>query len=91
MRRLLPLALLVLSLWASAQTIEDFLVVLELRADASLEVTERIAVRFDLPRRGILREIPVSYRLPTGERYRLRLELLEVRQDGRPARYQTYG
>ncbi|MEN3010437.1 MAG: DUF2207 domain-containing protein [Candidatus Bipolaricaulaceae bacterium] len=91
MRRLFPLALLALSLWASAQTIEDFLVVLELRADASLEVTERIAVRFDLPRRGILREIPVTYRLPTGERYRLRLELLEVLQDSRPARYQTYG
>ncbi len=79
-----------LAFGAWAQTIEDFSVALELRSDAVLEVGETIAVLFDLPRHGIIREIPVSYRLPTGERFRLRLELLEVLQDGRPAAYRAY-
>ncbi len=90
MRRLLLVLILVLPLGAWAQVIEDFSVTLKVGADASLEVTEKIAVYFDLPRHGILREIPVSYRLPTGERYRLRLELLEVFQEGRTVPYRTY-
>lgn len=75
------------SLWASAQVIQDFSVTLELHANGNLLVTENIAVYFDLPRHGIIREIPVSYRITTGERYRLRLELLEVSQDGHPVPY----
>lgn len=86
---LLALALL-WSLWAWAQEIQDFYVGLKINADASLEVTERIAVFFPLPLHGIIREIPVSYRITTGERYRLRLELLDVLQDGRAASYETY-
>ncbi|MCS7239850.1 MAG: DUF2207 domain-containing protein [Candidatus Bipolaricaulota bacterium] len=82
--------LFALSLWASAQTIEDFAVTLEIKADGSLLVNERIGVYFDLPRHGIIREIPVSYRLPTGERYRLRLELLEVSEDGQNVPYKAY-
>lgn len=81
--------LLCLGCGAFSQTIEDYLVNLTIGADASLLVTEQITVFFELPRRGILREIPVVYRIPTGERYRLRLELLEVRQDGRPAHHQV--
>ncbi|MBC7318948.1 DUF2207 domain-containing protein, partial [Candidatus Bipolaricaulota bacterium] len=90
MRKVLLVLALLWSLWAWAQEIQDFYVGLKINADASLEVTERISVFFPLPRHGIIREIPVSYRITTGERYRLRLELLEVLQDGRAASYETY-
>ena len=89
MRKFL-LLLLAIPLLGAAQEIRDFYVGLRVGSDASLEVTEKIAVFFDLPRHGIIREIPVSYRLPTGERYRLRLELLDVFQNERPAAYETY-
>lgn len=89
MRRIF-LLLLAFSLLGAAQEIRDFYVGLKIRSDASLEVTERITVFFDLPRRGIIREIPISYRIHTGERYRLRLDLLDVLQDEGPAAYETY-
>ena len=84
------LLLLAIPLLGAAQEIRDFYVGLRVGSDASLEVTEKIAVFFDLPRHGIIREIPVSYCLPTGERYRLRLELLNVFQNERPAAHETY-
>jgi uncharacterized membrane protein YgcG len=84
------LLLLAFSLLGVAQEIRDFYVGLKVGSDASLEVTEKIAVFFDLPRHGIIREIPVSYRIYTGERYRLRLDLLDVLQDEKPAAYETY-
>lgn len=90
MRRISLALIFFLSLWAWAQTIEDFSVALKLGTDASLEVTEKISVYFNFPRHGIIWEIPVSYRLPTGERYRIRVELLEVFQDGEVAPHRTY-
>ncbi len=90
MRKIFLLLLVVFSLGAWAQVIETFSVTLEIHDDSSLLVTENIALYFDLPRHGIIREIPLSYRLPTGERYRLRLELLEVVQNGGPVPYRTY-
>ncbi len=90
MRKLLFALLFLWPSLAPAQEIRDFSVVLRIDTDASLEVTEGIAVFFDFPRHGIIREIPLSYRLPTGERYRLRLELLEVSQDGEAIHYQAY-
>lgn len=90
MRKVLLALILFLPLWAGAQVIQDFSVLLRINADSSLEVSETIAVQFDLPRHGIIREIPVDYRLPTGERYRLRLELLEVSQHGKGVPYRVY-
>jgi len=84
------LLLLAFSLLGVAQEIRDFYVGLKVGSDAILEVTEKIAVFFDLPRHGIIREIPVSYRIYTGERYRLRLDLLDVLQDEKHAAYETY-
>lgn len=89
MRRALFALILLWPFWGLAQEIHDFSVTLKIGTDASLEVTEKIAVFFDLPRHGIIREIPFSYRLPTGERYRLRLKLLEVSQDDRPIPYEA--
>lgn len=84
------LLLFSLALGAFAQTIEDYRVTITIGTDASLLVAEEITVLFELPRHGILREIPIVYRLPSGERYRIRLELLEVRQNDKPAVYRVY-
>lgn len=89
MRKLLFVLALFWPLWVQAQEIRDFSVSLQINADASLIVTEKIAVFFDLPRHGIIREIPLSNRLPTGERYNLRLRILEIFQDNKAAPYQT--
>lgn len=66
------------------EEIRDYRVTLGLESDASLLVTERITVFFDFPRHGIIREIPYSYRLSTGERFKLRIAVEEVRADGDP-------
>jgi hypothetical protein len=78
------LAVLLLACASSLGTgeeIRDYLVRAEIGADGVIAVTEEIRVFFDVARRGIIREIPFSYRLPTGERYRLRLTVTEVLAD----------
>lgn len=83
MRRLILVAAFLLCvLPLSGEEIRDYRVVLDIGADAAVTVTEEIAVHFDLPRHGIIREIPYSYRLPTGERFSLRISAVEVRADG---------
>lgn len=87
---------LLLLLWAvptCAQVIESFHVVLEVRDDGMVAVTERIAVRFDIARRGIFREIPLGSTLPTGERYRVRASVDSVQANGAsvPVRQTTEG
>ncbi len=84
MRRLLLLVLLVASVPVLSQTIEHFGVVVEIHADGFVSVSEQISVRFDTARHGIFREIPLQYRLPTGESYRLRVELGGVLANGEP-------
>ncbi len=90
MRKVFLALLFAFVLFGVAQEIRDFSVSIAIGHDASLEVTEKIQVFFDLPRHGIIRDIPVSYRLPTGERFRLRLEILAVLQDDKPVPYDTY-
>lgn len=77
------LAVLLLSLPALGEWIEDYRVDISVLPSGSLMVEEQINVYFDLPRHGIYRRIPYSYRLPTGERYNLRLRLEEVLAGGR--------
>lgn len=72
------------------EEIERYLVRIEIRGDGAVAVREEIGYVFDLPRHGILREIPISYRLPTGERYRLRVAVDEVLADGGPVPYRQY-
>jgi uncharacterized membrane protein YgcG len=55
----------------------DFDVRLEIGADAGLEVTEVIRARFEVPRHGIYREIPVRY-VVGPHLYDLRFRLLAV-------------
>ncbi len=83
--RLFPVILFVLCAAAlsGAEEIRDFRVAVDIGADAVVTVTEEISVYFDFPRHGIIREIPYSYRLSTGERFNLRIAVEEVRADGR--------
>ncbi len=86
MRALFLLAALVLvSLSASGERISDYFVAVTVSPGGYVEVAEVIAVSFDLPRHGIIREIPYSYRLSTGERFNLRIAVEDVRADGEKA------
>ncbi|MFO0953603.1 MAG: DUF2207 domain-containing protein [Isosphaeraceae bacterium] len=58
-------------------TITSFDVAVVMEADGSLDVTETIAVRFDAPRHGIFREIPVRYAVGM-HLYDIRLHLSSV-------------
>ncbi len=59
-------------------SITNFDVELEVRPDATLEVTERIEVMFHEPRHGIYRTIPVRYTDPVGYNYSLGLRFGDV-------------
>jgi len=86
MRRwIVPLLLVTLvGAGAAAQSIEDYHVSIQLRSDASVFIVEEIVMRFDLPRRGFIRDIPISFRLPTGERYNLRVRVDTITADRSP-------
>ncbi|MFH1609200.1 MAG: DUF2207 domain-containing protein, partial [Candidatus Bipolaricaulota bacterium] len=78
MKRAVVLLLVSASLLCTGEEIRDYLVRAEIGEDGVVAVTEEILVYFDVARHGIFREIPISYRLPTGERYTLRLTVDEV-------------
>lgn len=63
----------------------------QVQADGSLEVTERIVVRAEgnAIRRGIYRDFPTRYRDRQGNRVVVGLEVLEVLRDGRPEAFFT--
>ena len=82
----LLLSLCLLPLWATAtEEIEDFAVALQVQHDGSLEVTERITVRAESEqiKRGIYRDLPVSYKLPLGLLKSGPITLLGVTRDGK--------
>lgn len=88
----LLLGLCLLPTWLlAAEQIEDFAVELQVQADGSLLVTERISVRAEGEqiRRGIYRDLPIRYRLPLGLEQRAPIELLEVTRDGEPEQVKT--
>ncbi|HID09094.1 TPA: DUF2207 domain-containing protein, partial [Candidatus Micrarchaeota archaeon] len=86
MRALFLLAALLLASFSTlGERISDYFVSITVSSEGYIEVVESITVFFDFPRHGIIREIPYSYRLPNGERFRLRLAVEEVLQDGRKA------
>lgn len=92
MRRVAVLLLVFASVLCGGEEIRDFLVRAEIGEDGEVAVTEEIRVYFDFdfPRHGIFREIPISYRLPTGERYRLRVAVEDVLADGGSVPYRQY-
>jgi hypothetical protein len=86
MRRLCCCALIFVSVGLTALgtlRIDLFDAEVELGADGTLSVMERITVTFSTPHHGIEREIPVSYRVPsTGASTTIGFRLGEVLLDG---------
>ncbi|MDO9619430.1 MAG: DUF2207 domain-containing protein [Pseudomonas sp.] len=83
------LSLCLLPLWvAAAEVIEDFAVTLQVQADGNLLVTERITVQAEGEqiKRGIYRDLPVSYSLPLGLLQSSQITLLGVSRDGQAER-----
>lgn len=72
-----------------AESIKSFDVAIDVRADGSIQVTERIDYFFPDSRHGIFREFPLEYENDAGERYRIPLQIISVRRaDGQPWNYQ---
>lgn len=70
--------------------IENFEVLLEVRADGTLRVTETIQPHFVGSYNGIFRTIPIDYDAPGGFNYRLFLALESIRDGaGRELRYES--
>ena len=86
LRGLLLSCFLLPGLVLAQEAIEDFAVTLQVEADGNLLVTERITVRAEGQdiRRGIYRDLPVSYALPMGLEQSSPITLLGVTRDGRP-------
>jgi hypothetical protein len=80
---LVVMALLPAPLW-SAEEILRFDSEIEVAADATMLVTERITVRAEgkLIRRGIYRDFPTDYRDALGNRYIVGFSVVAVARDG---------
>lgn len=80
------LLLLVAGPLAAQERILSYDSEIEIRADGSLDVTERITVRAEgnQIRRGIYREFPTRYRDRHGNRVVVGFQMLEVLRDGKP-------
>ncbi|HYN80596.1 MAG TPA: DUF2207 domain-containing protein [Gemmatimonadaceae bacterium] len=86
-RAALALAMMLLAFPASAQErIRAYDVDVDVRADGSLDVTERITVHAEGQqiRRGIYRDFPTRYRDRYGNRVRVALDVIGVERDGNP-------
>ncbi|HEY5791635.1 MAG TPA: DUF2207 domain-containing protein, partial [Gammaproteobacteria bacterium] len=82
-------ALLALLAWGSVtadERILDFTSEIEIRADASVTVSETLTVRAEGReiRRGIYRDFPTDYRDRAGNRVRVAFDVLQVLRDDRP-------
>jgi uncharacterized membrane protein YgcG len=92
MRRSLPLLLTALAFFAAVFThpvgaqerIHSYDVEIDIRADGSLDIVERIAVRAEghQIRRGIYRDFPTRYRDRFGNRVRVQFDVVGVERDG---------
>ncbi|HXH05218.1 MAG TPA: DUF2207 domain-containing protein [Vicinamibacterales bacterium] len=70
--------------------IERFTAAIDVAADGSMLVEERIRARFTGAWNGLYRTIPVEYRRPGGLNYTLRVEVLSITDDaGRNLRYDS--
>ena len=85
------LATLAMSGAQAAETILDFHSDIQVQRNADVVVEETIRVRAEgnKIRRGIYRDIPTDYKDRYGNRYRVGLEVLAVRRDGRTEPYHT--
>jgi uncharacterized membrane protein YgcG len=76
-------------LGSASLRINDFASQIALDTEGTLHVTETLTVLFDTAYHGIEREIPVSYRRPTGEKLSVSFRLKSVEADNAPAQYTT--
>jgi uncharacterized membrane protein YgcG len=85
------LALLIPGAAAAQERIRSYDTEIEIRADGSIDVTERITVRAEGTqiRRGIYRDFPTRYRDRYGNRVRVDLTVLGVERDGAPEAWFT--
>ncbi|MDD5764134.1 MAG: DUF2207 domain-containing protein [Candidatus Bipolaricaulis anaerobius] len=90
MKRFALVLALLFPVLGCGEEIQGYSVRAEIGEDGSVAVREEIVVYFDVARHGIYREIPISYRLPTGETYRLRVTVDEVLAEGEPVPYRKY-
>jgi uncharacterized membrane protein YgcG len=76
---------------AAQERIRAYDTEIQIRADGSIDVTERITVRAEGTqiRRGIYRDFPTRYRDRYGNRVRVDLTVLGVERDGRPEAWFT--
>ena len=71
-------------------TIERFATTIQVKPDATLEIEEAIAARFDGKWNGIYRTVPVEYRTPQGFNWSVRLDLLGAMDgSGQPLRVES--
>ncbi len=66
---------------AASLRIEEFAAQIEVLSTGELSISERLDVLFYTPHHGIYREIPVSYRRPTGENITIDLDVAAVSMD----------
>jgi uncharacterized membrane protein YgcG len=88
----LLLSLCLLPVWATAdEVIENFVVSLQVQADGNLLVTERITVQAEGEqiKRGIYRDLPVSYAWSMGLRQNSPISLLSVTRNGQPESFNS--
>ena len=83
---LTTLLLLLAPIATASEQILNYEVEVDIRADASLDVTEHITVRAEGSniRRGIYRDFPTRYRDRHGNNVIVDLEVLGVERDGQP-------
>jgi uncharacterized membrane protein YgcG len=76
---------------AAAEVIEQFQSDVVVRADGVLDVTETIRVRAegDAIKRGIYRDVPLTFVDDAGRSHRVSFTLTSVEKDGRPEPYHT--
>ncbi len=98
MRRILVFAVLLgwgalVGAAAAAERVLDFHSAVQLHADGSLTVRERIEVQAEgrVIKRGIFRDFPTEYRDRFGALVRVPFEVIEVTRDGRPEPYAVQG
>jgi len=92
MRKAFFISLFVLSITASASAslrITEFLAEIEVLSTGEITVSETLDVLFYTPHHGIFREIPVSYRRPTGENLTIGVKITSITSDDSAVPYTT--
>ncbi len=76
---------------SAKEHIEHYHADIQIQQDRTVIITERIKVQVEgyIFKRGIFRDIPLSYTLKNGGKYHVGFDLLEVTKDGKQEPYKT--